>query len=227
MPTRLLDLGNGDSKTWRVLEPPSRLPYIALSHRWSTSTPRLLGTNRQAYYNSQPDDALPQKYQDVISICREIPVRYLWIDSLCILQDDDGLDFRREAPIMMDIYQQAFLTLTICWDFNETTFFRKRRPRSIPRPPSLHHGSYKASDSPDPISSPGGYAFVECSLDFKMNVEDAPINRRAWDLQERCLSRRILYLGNDQLYWECDGCPNQGLVASEAALGSMSSVFNR
>ncbi|KAF4465906.1 hypothetical protein FALBO_7243 [Fusarium albosuccineum] len=228
MPTRLLDLGDSSSKTWRVCDTQGRVIYVALSHRWSSNTPKLLKGNCLKYYNyHQPDNTLPQSYQDIIAICRAIPIRYLWIDSLCILQDDNGVDFRREAPIMMDIYQHAYLTLTICWDLSDSTLFRKCRPRSIPRPPSIH---YDQNDS-DQISASGEYAFMYTLSDFSINVTDSPINRRAWVLQERCLSRRILYLGNDQLYWECDDCSrpgwNRGLIASEAAPGSMFSSNSR
>ncbi|KAJ3535803.1 hypothetical protein NM208_g6982 [Fusarium decemcellulare] len=209
MPTRLLDLGDSSSKTWRVCGTQGR------------------GNCRKYYNYHQPDNTLPQSYQDIIAICRAIPIRYLWIDSLCILQDDNGVDFRREAPIMMDIYQHAYLTLTICWDLSDGTVFRKCRPRSIPRPPSIH---YDQNDS-DQISAPGKYAFIYTLSDFRINVTDSPINRRAWVLQERCLSRRILDLGNDQLYWECDDCTrpgwNKGLVASEAAPGFMYSSNSR
>ncbi|KAF5008988.1 hypothetical protein FDECE_4762 [Fusarium decemcellulare] len=227
MPTRLLDLGDSGLQTWRVCDTQSRVAYAALSHRWSVNTPKLLESNRQIYYNYQPDNTLPQGYQDIIAICRLIPIRYLWVDSLCILQDDNGFSFRREAPVMMDIYQHAFLTLTTCWDLSNSTLFRNCRSRSIPRPPSIHHHHNES----DQTSPPGEHAFVYTLSDFRFNVSNAPINRRAWVLQERCLSRRILYLGNDQLYWECDDCShpgwNKGLVASEAAPGSMYNAYGR
>ncbi|KAF4965992.1 hypothetical protein FSARC_6268 [Fusarium sarcochroum] len=109
MPTRLLDLGNRDSKTWHLVEPQHIIPYAALPHRWSKDTPELVSKELQNYYNPQSDAILPQSYQEIISICRAIPIRYLWIDSLCILQDDGGYEFRREAPLMTAIYGNAFV----------------------------------------------------------------------------------------------------------------------
>ncbi|CEI63330.1 unnamed protein product [Fusarium venenatum] len=202
MPTRLLDLGHSNSDTWRIHENPCHVPYIALSHRWSSETPTLLMRNYYLYSDSQPDSVLPQNYKDIVSICRSMDVRYLWIDSLCIIQDDGGLEFRREAPLMTDIYQYAFLTLTICWDSPGLSILRKCQPRSIPRqkPAAL----YTQQDS---ISQIDEYVFVEHrdALDVQVDVDRAPLNRRAWVLQERYLSRRLLHLGNEQVYWECNG----------------------
>ncbi|KAF5026434.1 hypothetical protein F66182_1499 [Fusarium sp. NRRL 66182] len=226
MPSRLLDLGEGNSTTWRIFETRERVDYIALSHRWSAHTPQLLSTNRDSFFRGRPDSMLPRDYQDVISICRAIPIRYLWIDSLCIFQNDEGVDFRREAPIMVDIYRHAFLTLSLCWDFANAGIFLKTRPRSFLRAPSNPYIRKLASACPNPGSWSGGYAFVVSldvhGRDFHANVSDALINRRAWVLQERCLSRRILYLGNEQLYWECSNGPS-GLVASESAFGRLTS----
>jgi hypothetical protein len=203
MPTRLLDLGDSNSTTWCIYQTPTHVPYAALSHRWSHDTPTLLKSNYQDYYNPQSDSALPQNYRDIVSICRAIPIRYLWIDSLCIIQDDDGSEFRREASFMMEIYQYAFLTLTICWDFPGLTVFRKCRPRSVPR--YKIPASYGQRDS---VSQTDEYVFVEHIAigELRRDVDYAPLNQRAWVLQERCLSRRLLYLGGEQLYWECDGC---------------------
>ncbi|KAF5577215.1 hypothetical protein FPANT_10546 [Fusarium pseudoanthophilum] len=203
MPTRLLDLGNANSNTWRLYQDPEHVPYAALSHRWSSDTPELHTSNYANYCNPQPDSALPQNYQDIISICRNIPIQYLWVDSLCIIQNDDGNEFQREAPLMRDVYQFAFLTLSICWDFHGYSIFRTCRPRSIPRRRPLacyaNHGC---------VAESAEWVFAEESIlkELRPFVSEAPINQRAWVLQERCLSRRLLYLGNDQLYWECDGC---------------------
>ncbi|SCV36387.1 related to tol protein [Fusarium fujikuroi] len=203
MPTRLLDLGNGNSNTWRLYQDPEHVPYAALSHRWSSDTPELHASNYQNYCNFQLDSALPQNYQDIISICRAIPIQYLWIDSLCIIQDDNGHEFSKEALLMRDIYQYAFLTLSICWDFHGQSIFRRCQPRTILRPLPL--ACYRKDVSV--LESDVWVFAVEPELEeLLVHVSEAPINQRAWVLQERCLSRRLLYLGNDQLYWECDGC---------------------
>lgn len=218
MPTRLLDLGDVNSKVWRIYQDPGHVPYAALSHRWSSDTPELRSSNYENYCNFQPDSALPQNYQDIISICRAIPIQYLWIDSLCIIQDDNGREFSKEAPLMMNIYQHAFLTLSICWDFPGLSIFRKCRPRSILR--CMPPGYYRKHVC-GPVSD--GWIFAkEVYQEPRVYLGESPINQRAWVLQERCLSRRLLYLGNEQLYWECDGC-----TGSEVSPDSILSMGGR
>ncbi|KAF5703420.1 hypothetical protein FMUND_13002 [Fusarium mundagurra] len=213
MPTRLLDLGNAKSNTWRLYHKPEYVRYAALSHRWSPKTRKLRTRDVKNYGNPQPDSALPQNYQDIISICRAIPMRYLWIDSLCIIQDDGGSEFRKEAPLMTDIYQYAYLTLSICWDFPGLSIFRECQPRSIPRPKLRLDDKVHES-----VSESDEWVFAEETerSELLVHVSGAPINQRGWVLQERCLSRRLLYLGNEQLYWECDGC-----IGSEASPGDI------
>ncbi|SCO91374.1 related to tol protein [Fusarium oxysporum] len=220
MPTRLLDLGTGDSTTWRIIETQQdRVPYVALSHRWTENTPTLLQKNYDAYCDSQRDSILPQNYRDMLDICRAIPVRYIWIDSLCIIQDDNGADFRHEAPIMLDVYRFAFLTLMILWEFSDSTVFRECRPSTIARPRPYSLTSEAAVPSQDSASNAHNYAFVrvENTGSYNFDVNNAPINKRAWVLQERCLSRRILCLGNEELYWECEGDSSGPLIASETS----------
>lgn len=241
MPTRLLDLGTRNSKTRRIIETrQERFPYVALSHRWTENTPTLLQKNYDAYCDSQTDSILPQNYRDMLDICRAIPIRYIWIDSLCIIQDDNGADFRHEAPIMLDVYRYAFLTLMILWEFSDSTVFRRCRPNTIARPrPESHKRitptetdqetwyTYRrnlvisdgAASSQDTETNAHNYAFirVENTGSYIFDVNNAPINKRAWVLQERCLSRRILCFGNEELYWECEGDSAGPLIASETS----------
>ncbi|RKK45365.1 hypothetical protein BFJ63_vAg10015 [Fusarium oxysporum f. sp. narcissi] len=251
MPTRLLDLGTGDSTTWRIIETQQdRVPYVALSHRWTENTPTLLQKNYDAYCDSQQDSILPQNYRDMLDICRAIQIRYIWIDSLCIIQDDNGADFRHEAPIMLHVYRYAFLTLMILWEFSDSTVFRDCRPSTIarPRPQSYKRTELTETDqeswytylknlviseaavpSKDSMSNAHNYAFVrvENTGSYNFDVNNAPINKRAWVLQERSLSRRILCLGNEQLYWECDGQITAPLIANEVSPNGLPSITQR
>ncbi|KAH7258876.1 heterokaryon incompatibility protein-domain-containing protein [Fusarium redolens] len=230
MPTRLLDLGGSDSTTWCLIETQQeKVPYVALSHRWTADTPTLLTKDYAEYFNPQSDALLPQSYRDIVEICRALPIRYLWIDSLCIIQDDNGADFRHEAPLMMDVYRYAFITIMICWEFGETTAFRKRRPRGIARPPpkSYHDDSTRSTNSL--VNAAEDFAFIvqNKTNDYRTDVDKSPINKRAWVLQERHLSRRILCLGSDQLYWECQGDSIGSCMSREACPENFSSFGNR
>ncbi|PNP76712.1 hypothetical protein FNYG_10131 [Fusarium nygamai] len=230
MPSRLLDLGASDSTTWCLFETQQqKVPYVALSHRWTADTPTLLTKDYTEYFNPQSDGQLPQSYRDILEICRALPIRYVWIDSLCIIQDDNGADFSLEAPLMMDVYRYAYLTIMICWEFGETTAFRKRRPRGIARPPpKSYHGDYIRSAN-HLVNEAEDFAFVvqNKNNDYRNDVDKSPINKRAWVLQERHLSRRILCIGSDQLYWECQGKSIGSCMSREACPEKFSSFGNR
>ncbi|CAH0025043.1 unnamed protein product [Clonostachys rhizophaga] len=206
LPTRLLDLGDTDSKKFRIVQSQKCCQkndqYVTLTHRWSHDTPKLLQTNCEQYYTFQSDNMLPQDYQDIISICRAMSVQFLWIDSLCILQDSPE-DLLREIKTMLNVYQNALLTLSICWDYSDSTIFPSRRGDTLSIVPPN-------DESKNIAYSTTGCAFVNHVDEFKINVTHSLVNSRGWVLQERTLSRRIVYLGNEQLYWECDGA-----IASE------------
>ncbi|KAI8721686.1 HET domain-containing protein [Fusarium sp. LHS14.1] len=179
IPTRLLDLRNTDSGQWNIVENKGNVEeyrrYVALSHRWAENTPKLLKNGdgyqlQRLYHNSQ----LPHDYQDMMSICRALPIRYLWIDSLCIFQDSDA-DFHSEAGTMAHIYQNAFLTLSICWDYSAASLFRSIRPRTIPRTPPAEHPE---SGNGNSTAHSGDYAFVGHNWSFEIDVAKALINRR-------------------------------------------------
>ncbi|CVL07819.1 uncharacterized protein FMAN_09775 [Fusarium mangiferae] len=198
VPTRLVDVHDSQSKMWSLIETGDHdqdyTKYIALSHRWLDHTPQLLQSTYPHLRKGQSDDTVPPSYQDVFVLCRALGVRYVWIDSLCILQDSDA-DFYREAGTMANVYMNAICTLSICWESPNSGIFRHRNVRTIPR----YSETYVASPT-----EPNNYAFVLDHFMWSLAVSRAQVNRRGWVFQERLLSRRILYLGNEELYWECD-----------------------
>lgn len=57
-----------------------------------------------------PWELLPTTFRDAIQVTKGLGIRYLWIDSLCIIQDDD-VDWKEESSKMASIYQNSFLTI--------------------------------------------------------------------------------------------------------------------
>ncbi|KAF2802636.1 HET-domain-containing protein, partial [Mytilinidion resinicola] len=114
-PTRILDVGLSDdlSKNSVKLSELSNVSaqYVCLSHCWGTV--RVITTTRQtlaARCQGIPWESLPKTFQDAITYTRRLGLRYLWIDSLCILQDDRE-DWRRESALMAAIYKNSYITL--------------------------------------------------------------------------------------------------------------------
>jgi hypothetical protein len=83
--------------------------YVTLSHCWGPLDKRPLCTTRanvSQHMVEIPWQCLPQTFQDSISICVDLSIQYLWIDSLCIVQDDE-MEWRQESAVMGSIYEQA------------------------------------------------------------------------------------------------------------------------
>jgi hypothetical protein len=122
-PTRLLDLQSfeeGCSDIRLIETPVSGSLYATLSHCWGANP----DTRYQAAKSTLRDlvdriryTDLPSTYCDAISVCRSLGVRYLWIDSLCIIQDSKE-DWARESANMAYIYSNSHLTISADWSPN-------------------------------------------------------------------------------------------------------------
>lgn len=88
--------------------------YIALSYCWGNTGQQAVTTtaNFQARKHGIDIGELPQTFQDAILLARELQVRYLWIDSLCIIQDDEN-DWETEAPMMSQVYANSISQLRL------------------------------------------------------------------------------------------------------------------
>ncbi|KAK7995007.1 hypothetical protein PG990_013780 [Apiospora arundinis] len=118
-PTRLIDCGDygGLNTHCRLIETRDSSvqgPYMTLSHRWGAADSTQLTTeNYHHLSNGIQLDVLPQLYRDAVYVARQLRIRYLWVDSLCILQQgDDHADLERELPQMSKIYSQSFCNIS-------------------------------------------------------------------------------------------------------------------
>lgn len=204
LPTRLLDVGDIS----RALDPsyirlvrgdslPPNTKYLALSHCWGLIPVYKLTAISATILPLEIEIAqLTRSFQQAISVTRELQqwfgVQYLWIDSLCIMQDS-AEDWQSESAVMGEIYRNAFCTIaaTASSDGNGGLFFE--------RDPS------KTSPCVVPVNSNGKSTRFICvdQIDWENKVSKAPLNSRSWVLQERLLSARVLHFAEDQLYWEC------------------------
>lgn len=113
LPTRGLDIGTKNLRRVVLREKLNqKARYICLSYCWG-GTNNFLKTksqNLQAHKTGIKLTELPLTFRDTIQIARSLRVRYLWIDSLCIQQDDPS-DWEIEAGRMADVYHNAYLTI--------------------------------------------------------------------------------------------------------------------
>ncbi|RYP70250.1 hypothetical protein DL771_005553 [Monosporascus sp. 5C6A] len=142
--------------------------------------------------------ALPQTFRDAISVVQSLGQIYLWIDTLCIIQDS-AEDWEREGMQMDSIYDNAWCTLAASHAHDSTEGLFVARDRrllalcSYDLPPDLRT---------DKHSSSGRVYLVDARL-WADNIDDAPLYSRGWVVQERLLSPRTVHFGAEQVFWEC------------------------
>jgi hypothetical protein len=208
LPTRLIEVGKADDNSLvrLVVNPPTTADdptkgrYAALSHCWGAvgkdAYSCLLNINRLAFETRIPVERLPKMFQDAITATRGLEIRYLWIDSLCIIQDDDD-DWAAESKTMEDVYSLAHVTLAASSAPSSLVGFLERPNRAfavMPNPSAEDH---------DADGSRSLLYVAEAIDNFQTHIEDAVLNTRAWVLQERALSRRTIHFTSTQVYWEC------------------------
>ncbi|OBT81175.1 hypothetical protein VE02_10248 [Pseudogymnoascus sp. 03VT05] len=205
LPDRVLDVGDSESSEHlQLLETGGAQGiYLTLSHSWGDPAGVLKTTteNLPQMIKHIEFSTMPNTFQDAVTITRKLGYRYIWIDSLCILQD-----FREDWEIttvkMGDIYEDSALTIAaaVSTGSNGNLIHTYEQP-----PVPILHNSLKInsnSDSHRPISIRRKEKYEDELLD---GIVKSHLATRGWALQERYLSERILYYGKRQLYWECRG----------------------
>jgi hypothetical protein len=142
-----------------------------------------------------PHEKLPKMFQDAVTITRALGFSYLWIDSLCIIQDKRS-DWEVEFSLMDKVFQNSALTIAAADAENANIGMLERTP------PKLQC----CSVSP-PERSRGGLLIGPNLGSMRNNIyrssNRAALSFRAWALQERLLSPRVLFFGAKELYYEC------------------------
>ncbi|KAH8743596.1 heterokaryon incompatibility protein-domain-containing protein, partial [Diaporthe sp. PMI_573] len=156
--------------------------------KWITTSGNLEPRTKTGFHI----DILPATFRDAVIVTRKLSIRYLWIDSLCILQGDKD-DWASEAGKMQDVFRGAYCTIAASSAQDSTQGFLAR--------PAPNPGKWVCT-----TQAGGPSTFATTFLDnFKKDVEEGILNTRAWVLQERALSKRTLHFTDRQTYWECGG----------------------
>ncbi|XTI93725.1 HET-domain-containing protein [Cenococcum geophilum] len=202
-------LNNGDICVKLRKHKNERDRYIALSHCWGSS-PACTTTSKniKAYQQSVPWEALPTTFRDAIIFTLELEVHHLWVDSLCIIQEN-AKDWEVESSRMADVYQNAYLTLaaTAASNGSEGCFSVKRK--SV-KEVQLH---LKNGDCSIMVREKVKHWRARST---NVSMQPFPLLTRGWVLQERYLSPRTLHFCLQELVWECLGdltCECGGILA--------------
>jgi hypothetical protein len=209
MPSRAINVGPADGSQDPYLQP---MPagamgqWVALSHCWGSAV--TLNTTKDTLKSREqkiPFEELPLSFQDAVTITRKLGYRYLWIDSLCIIQDSVE-DWNVESGSMGHIYSNAVVCIAAeaAADSNLGIFESSKTERFS----GLAEGRYvRPSDG-----TAGSLWFRESKAESSLIPNylpeplismEGPLSRRAWALQENFLAPRTIRYGQKELKWSC------------------------
>lgn len=203
LPTRLIQIDGSPARSSlvRLIESadnPTILDnrYATLSYCWGPppiTFKRLLTTDLISMKAGIEIGKLPKTFQHAIEATTRLGLSLIWIDALCIIQDSEE-DWKVESMMMSQVYSCGYVNLAAAASPDAYGgLFRDRYPFSM-NPIGLE------------IKWPG--YLTSCAIcvptdPWKSGVNQSPLLRRGWVFQERLLSVRTVYFGEDQLYWEC------------------------
>lgn len=199
-PRRLVEIhedSTGSELKWKIVETADQqaVSYLTLSHCWGKSEHlKLTSSTYNMLQQASNCSILPQTYRDAAQVTFELGYRYLWIDSLCIIQGDAN-DWKEQSVLMGSIYNNAECNIAAMVAKDSTAGCFGARDPSV-----LSATAVSWTQGQEDVKR---YAMSTDSTS-PSNSWLTPLTRRAWVTPERYLARRQLcFLGN-QVYWECN-----------------------
>jgi hypothetical protein len=196
-PSRLVHVGTESADPHlHEVDPNKPTPeYLTLSHCWGGQSPLTLRSASLADFKNRISfSALSRTFQEAMIAVRNLGYSYVWIDSLCIIQDSTE-DWEHEAQIMGDIYRNSVLTIAATASKNGDEGCFRLRNTLWERPCLLWEDDQRG-------------IFVDIGEDdvvkrYRGEVNNGSLNTRAWVLQERVLSSRVIHYAATSVYWDC------------------------
>lgn len=175
---------------------PKHCEYATLSYCWGSAKTTLLtreNVDRLTAAQSLNIDMLPNTIIDAIDVTRNAGIRYLWVDALCIVQDD-SVALQSQIPQMARIYAQALFTIVAAAAENADSGLAGVQPRSR-----------NVSKDVITLSDMSLIVVPERFLHQRRHMElrGCRWRSRGWTLQEELFSKRRLFFNTDRVLWQC------------------------
>ena len=168
--------------------------YATLSYCWGNDQMFTLNSgNIHQFKIGIGTQNLSQTVKDAVDVAVRLGLRYLWIDALCILQDDRN-DWVEQSGRMAEVYGQSWITIAAQESASATEGCIYRLPEKFDE---------QVSFQPYCMSEPVG-CYVTDAKDFSpRNFSHQALSSRGWTFQERILARRTIFLCKTELKFEC------------------------
>ena len=194
-----------DVQRYCIVDAPPACQYAVLSYVWGNAggLRNLQKIKKSLEIEGSMHDKisdLPTTIKDAISLTNEVGLHYLWVDSLCIVQDDPD-DKKYQIALMDRVYSSASLTIAAT-DGNSATAGLSgmiSRPRAFPQ-----H-----------VAHVQGIHLSNLPLSFFNAVDHSVWNTRAWTLQERIMSFRTLFVAEQRCFFTCPCRPDVFVESSD------------
>ncbi|KAK6858276.1 hypothetical protein PG995_005975 [Apiospora arundinis] len=216
MPTYLIEILDdpisASDPVLRLVYRPPGVDYAALSYCWGGDQKVKLTLSTIAEFTGAVQySLLPKTLQDAVITAQMLGLKFLWIDALCVVQDD-AVHIAREIAMMPSIYQNAYITIYAARASGADQGFLD----DIVTPSTSSHSFQFGICTPDELVStdmngqiegdyfiPNIVGSVICFCDLDESNVVSPIERRGWTFQEYLLSPRILEFGMYQTSFKC------------------------
>jgi hypothetical protein len=195
LPSRLLNVSPSSNLDEIRLDIKGRTKpekYIALSYCWGQAPNNnpppwcTLSGNLEERIRGFKLGSLPQTLRDAVHITRDFGIQYLCINSLCIIQN--GHNWNEESKRMEGVFASAYCTIAATAASDFRSGFKKKH--------LVGSACVRRKTGSDINVS-------TIAADFDNNINEAPLNKRAWVMQERYFSLRIIHFGENRVYGEC------------------------
>ncbi|KAI9708521.1 MAG: hypothetical protein M1820_003983 [Bogoriella megaspora] len=224
LPKRVVDVGSFGQEAASILRETGDGglcgKYAAVSYCWGAGQTTV--TTRESFEQFKRGiniSELSRSLQDAIHVTRKLGIRYIWIDALCIIQNEENLDdFKEESVKMADYYGNAYITIAVGSAASSQEGFLNQRTSSKPVSCALDYSRPGWNDgSPESRMDPSlgsVYAGLLSSSDV------GPLITRGWTFQEAVLSHRLIIFGQNQIMWKCQRleCHEDGLMQKSSGL---------
>ena len=216
-PNRLVFVGTQDDPALRLCEGPAihhRIKYLTLSHCWGTRPHRKVLTQRKlaSWMREIPRGEIMRTFRDAIDVTRALDVQYLWIDSLCIIQDSES-DWLSESALMSNVYRFSYCNIAAAHASSDAMgIFMTRKPPQVEEKPPLYK-YYRIQYDHESLLPPFDWSAVDTSFLNKPSDDhhrsgerfagpydeheylmgwyalgESPLYKRAWVVQEVSLA---------------------------------------
>jgi hypothetical protein len=174
--------------------------YAAVSHCWGgiENVKQLREANLVSMIHEIDPNELSWTFRDAITVTRRIGLQYLWIDSLCIIQDSIE-DWTRESSKMREVHKNCLVNIsaTAAPDGDSGRFWTRNPARARTCRVIIERAAKGKM-----IAKSRTFDLVSRQL-WADSIYKAPLNRRGWVVQEQFLAPRIIHFSRYQVFWEC------------------------